>query len=113
MFPKDEELPTWLHSALLAIVVAPFSGFLLFHGVRAIFRAHLPEIEGPDFGIYLVRAPLFGSRAVVAGIGLLFLSSSFLGLAYAYSRFSRDHWPGKVLPWVLLAIGLGMLVAVQ
>lgn len=113
MFPKDEELPTWLHTALLVIVIAPFSGFLLIHGVHGIFSSHLPEIMGPDFGTYLIRAPLYGSRAVIAGIGLFFLSSSFIGVAYAFSRFSSDHWSAKVLPWVLLAIGLGLLVAVQ
>ena len=113
MLPQDEELPTWLHTALLVIVVAPFSGFLLFHGVRAIFSSHLPEIMGPDFGIPLIRAPLFGSHAIVAGIGLLFLSSSFLGMAYTYSRFCSGHWPAKVLPWVLLAIGLGLLISAQ
>ena len=109
MFPKDEDLPTWLHTVLLVIVVSPFAGFLLFHGLGAILTSRLSPIMGPDFGVYLISAPLAGSSAVVAGLGLLSLATSFLGLAYSFSRFSSDGWWAKAAPWVLLAGGLGLI----
>lgn len=113
MFPRDEDLPLWLHTLLLAVVVAPFSGFLLFHGLRAVFAARLDTMMGPSFGVYLIKAPLAGGRAVVAGTGLLLLSASFLALAYAYSRFSGEGGRGKLLPWVLLGAGVALVALAQ
>jgi len=109
MLPKDEDLPTWVHTALLLVVVSPSAGFFLFYGLSAVITRHLPQLMGPDFGTYLFPGPLSGQSAVVAGVGLIFISASFAAIGYLFSRFSNDRWYVKLTPWALLAIGLALV----
>lgn len=107
LFPSDDELPTWLHSLLLALVSLPFSGFLLWFGCGALFSGRLEPVEGPDFGqFFFGPTALAGKAARIAGLSLIAAGASFLAIAYRFSRFSDEGLRARLLPWILLAVSV-------
>jgi hypothetical protein len=104
VFPSDESLPTWLHSALLILIVSPFSVFLLWTGVHAIGNKHLEPLSGPDLGqFFFGPLPLEGKAATVAGLSLVVLSCAFGAFAAQFSRLAPGNVVLRWLPWVLIA----------
>lgn len=107
LFPADDELPTWLHTLLLILVVSPFAGFLLWFGIGAIASAHLDPLSGPEFGQYFFGdSPLQGKAARVAGLSLVAFGASFLAIAFRFSRMSGESPSSRLLPWALLAVSV-------
>ena len=105
LFPADESLPTWLHTALLILIVSPFSVFLLWSGVRAIGTKHLEPLSGPEFGqFFFGPSPLQGKAALVAGLSLVVLACAFAALAVRFSRLAHENVVLRWLPWVLIAV---------
>lgn len=105
LFPSDEELPTWLHTTLLILVISPFAGFLYWFGIGAILTGQLEPLSGPDFGQYFFGPThLHGKAARVAGISLITLGCSFLAIAYRFSRMANESRFSSFLPWILLAL---------
>jgi hypothetical protein len=45
-----------LHTTLLFLIVSPFAGFLLLHGLGALATGTLEPLNGPDAGQFLQRA---------------------------------------------------------
>lgn len=107
LFPSDDSLPTWLHTLLCIIVVAPFAGFLLRFGFAALFTAHLNPLPGPDIGQYFFgNKTLIGSSARLAGVSLLFLGIACITLGLSFTRPGQDYPRLRQAPWVLLAMGV-------
>ncbi|MCQ9375691.1 MULTISPECIES: hypothetical protein [unclassified Methyloversatilis] len=107
LFPSDEELPTWLHTLLLILVVLPFAGFLFWFGVSAIASAQLDPLSGPEFGqFFFGSSPLQGKAARVAGFSLLAFGSSFIAIAFRFSRLAGESHFSRRLPWILLVISV-------
>ena len=102
LFPSDDNLPTWLHSLLLFGIVSPFAGFLIWHGILAIASAQLEPLLGPDGEFFFGSKTLFGLAARMAGLSFLILASSFLAIAFRFSRFAQGSVTARVLPWGLL-----------
>lgn len=104
LLPSDDELPDWLHTALLVIVVSPFAGFLFWFGVIAMYAGQLEPLSGPEFGQYFFGPEtLHGKPARIAGLSLIALGSAFLAIAYRFSRHCSGSTVSRALPWVLLA----------
>lgn len=104
LFPSDDSLPTWLHTLLLFLVVAPFSIFLFWHGGHAITTAHLAPLAGPEFGqFFFGPAAIHGKAARVAGISLIMLGFAFIAIAFNYSRLVQINKALWLLPWFLIA----------
>lgn len=107
LFPSDEALPTWLHTALCLAVVAPFAGFLFWFGLVAIATATLEPLAGPDVGQYFFgTTPLHGREARLAGATLLLLGTAFLALGLSFTRFAEDRPIPRLIPWTLLLFSL-------
>ena len=105
LFPSDDSLPTWLHTLLLLLVVSPFSGFLLWHGVRAIVTQHLEPLAGPTVGnFFFGSVALHGKAATVAGVSLVVLSCAFVAISFNYSRLVHMNKVLRLLPWALIAV---------
>ncbi|MES2878779.1 MAG: hypothetical protein V4713_10190 [Pseudomonadota bacterium] len=105
LFPSDEELPTWLHSLLLILVVSPFAAYLFWFGLSAITTAHLDPLSGPEFGqFFFGPSPLQGKAARVAGFSLLTFGGSFVAIALKFSRMAGENKLVHLLPWILLAL---------
>jgi hypothetical protein len=110
LFPSDASLPTWLHTLLLLLVVSPLSGFLLWRGVHAVTTAQMEPLRGPDLGeFFFGPVALHGKAARVAGVSLILLGCALVALALNYSRLARVNKVLRSLPWVLVAISVGML----
>ena len=104
---QDEDLPTWAHTALLVLVVAPFAGFLIWPGVRAVTTGVLPPMSGPEFGQWMFgNQELRGQHAVLAGYALCGLGLALLSVAAAYSRWAQHHRLLRVSPWGFLTCAL-------
>jgi hypothetical protein len=107
LFPSDDELPTWLHSLLLVLVVAPFAAPLCWWGLQAIATAHLEPLSGPDFGqFFFGPAALDGEPARVAGLSLVAQGCAFFALAAGFSRLACARVLLRALPWGLIAISV-------
>jgi hypothetical protein len=105
LFPSDDELPTWLHTMLLILIVSPFSAYLFWFGVSAITTGHLDPLSGPEFGqFFFGPSPLQGKAARVAGFSLIAFGGSFLAIAFKFSRLAQENKLSRLLPWILLAI---------
>ena len=114
LLPSDDELPTWLHTVLLLLVVSPFAGFLFWVGLAAIFSGYMEPIGGPDVGqTFFANSPLHGAAARWAGLTLLAFGSSFVAIAYKFSRLAGDTRLAQGLPWGLLAFSCVMLIFVN
>jgi hypothetical protein len=106
-WPKDEELATWAHTMVLILVVAPFAGFLLWPGLRAITTGVLPPMSGPEFGQWVFgNRELLGGDAVLAGSALCGLGFATLAVAAGYSRWAVRVRLLRALGWVLMACAL-------
>lgn len=107
LFPEDDALPTWLHTALLFIGVSPFGIPLTWWGVQAIVQRHLEPLSGPEFGQWFFgRSALDGSEAVWAGISLVVFGVSFFAIAVSFMRASEGNRVLKLLPWILVATSI-------
>lgn len=105
LFPSDKELPTWLHTLLLILIVSPFSGYLFWLGINAIYTAHLDPVSGPDFGQFFFGSlALQGTAARVAGFSLVTAGGYFAAIAFQFSRLTSESKFSCLLPWILLAI---------
>ena len=111
--PSDDELPTWLHTALLILVVSPFAVPLVWLGLGAIASGHLEPLSGPDMGqTFFGPLPLDGKPARVAGLSLLLFGAYFATLAWRFSRFADASTSARWLPWVLLAASIAVSIGV-
>lgn len=107
LFPSDEELPTWLHTLLLVLIVSPFAVFLFWFGISAMVTAQLDPLSGPEFGqFFFGPSPLQGKAARVAGFSLVAFGGSFVGIAFKFSRLADESRISRLLPWILLAISV-------
>ena len=105
LFPSDEELPTWLHTLLLILIVSPFSAYLFWFGMSAIITGHLDPLSGPEFGqFFFGPSSLQGNAARVAGFSLIAFGCSFLAIAFRFSRLAGENRFTRLLPWILLGI---------
>jgi hypothetical protein len=108
---RDEDLPTWLHTTLLLVVVSPFSLTLLYWGLKTLACGHFDPVSGPEVGQWWFgRDPLDGRPATLAGAGLILNGLAFLAIALPFMRWNDDHpvlrAAMRVLPWVLLAVAV-------
>ena len=109
LFPSDDSLPTWVHDLLLLLVVSPFSGLLLWHGVRAIATRHLEPLAGPEFGqFFFGSVAIHGKAATVAGVSLIVLSCAFVAIAVNFSRLVPMNKILRLLPWGMIAVHLAL-----
>lgn len=109
LFPADEELPTWLHTALLLLVVLPFALPLAWLGIEAVATGHLEPVSGPEFGQYFFgRVTLHGLPARLGGVSLIVLAAAFLAIAFRFSRFADGDGWRRILPWALLAVSIAL-----
>lgn len=107
IFPSDESLPTWLHTTLCVAATLPFVGYLWWYAGLALLTGRLEPLSGPEFGQYFFgNTTLTGRGAHVAAISLLLLGASFVAMGLSYSRHAEDRQWLRVLPWVLLPLGL-------
>ena len=114
LFQSDDKLPTWLHTALLLLIVSPFSLSLLWAGVHAISAAHLEPLIGPEFGqFFFGPEPLQGKAARAAGFSLVVLGCAFLAIAIQFSRLARGNAILRTLPWVLVAVSVALSLWVK
>jgi hypothetical protein len=115
LFPSDDALPTWLHTTLLFLIVSPFAGFLLLHGLGALATGILEPLNGPDAGqFFFGPETLHGGAARLAGVSLLSLGGAFIAVALRFSRLGFPRVPVRfILPWALLAISVGLSFAVN
>jgi hypothetical protein len=114
LFPSDESLPTWLHTLLCILVVSPFAGFLLWHGVHAIATAHLEPLSGPSLGqLFFGPVAINGKAAKVAGVSLIALGCAFVAFGFSYSRLVQGNKFLRLLPWVLLAAYIAISIWVK
>lgn len=109
---RDEDLPTWLHTTLLLVVVSPFSLTLLYWGLKTLASGHFDPISGPEVGQWWFGPdPLDGRPAYLAGAGMILNGLAFLAAALPFMRWNDDDRPGlrlamQVLPWGLLAVAV-------
>ena len=114
LFQSDDKLPTWLHTALLLLIVSPFSLPLLWTGVHAISAAHLEPLSGPEFGQFFFGSePVQGKAARAAGFSLVVLGCAFLAIAIQFSRLARGNVIVRTLPWVLVAVSVALSLWVK
>jgi hypothetical protein len=98
----------------LVVVVSPFAGFLFWFGISAIYAGHLEPLSGPEFGQYFFGSlTLEGRPARIAGLSLVTLGSSFLAIAYRFSRVAGEGQFPCFLPWVLLTISQFLALVVK
>lgn len=110
LFTPDDELPDWLHTLLLAILVSPPAIWLFWFGFSALFSGRLEPLPGPDFGQYFFGPnALLGKPARIAGISLITLGFAYLAIAAKFSRFAEEGKRWRYLPWLL--IGVAILLA--
>lgn len=97
---RDEDLPTWVHTSLVMLIVSPFAFFLIVPGVRAVVTATLPPIMGPDFGYWLFgKNTLHGGHAVLAGISLITGGVAFLGVGASFCRWAQKISTIRLTLW--------------
>ena len=114
LFPSDEALPTWLHTALLILIVSPFSVSLLWFGVHAIATRHLDPLSGPVFGqFFFGPSPLQGKAALLAGFSLIVFGCAFVALAMQFSRVAHGNVVLRSVPWVLVAVSAALSLWVK
>lgn len=114
LFPSDEQLPTWLHTVLLVLVVSPFAGFLLWFGLGAVISGHLEPLSGPEPGQFFFGAlALQGPAARIAGLSLITLGGAFLAIAFRFSRWSNDSTLARSMPWALLVVSIALSLWVK
>ncbi len=114
LFPSDDELPTWLHTLLLLLLVSPFALILLWWGVGAIASGQLEPKAGPELGYYFFgTSVLYGATARLAGFAFLVLSAGFWSIALSFSRMAADSRVLKILPWVLLTVFIVLSVSIN
>ena len=106
-WPKDEELPSWAHTVLLVLVVAPFAATLLWPGLKAITSGVLPPMSGPELGQWIFgNRELRGTHAVLAGFALCGLGAAMLAVAAGYSRWAERSRSLRLLGWTAFACAL-------
>ena len=114
LFPSDEALPTWLHTALLFLIVSPFSVPLLWFGLHAIATKHLEPLSGPEFGqFFFGPSPLQGKAASLAGFSLIVLGCAFAALAMQFSRVAHGNVVLRSVPWILIAVSVALSLWVK
>lgn len=107
LFTPDDELPDWLHTLLLAILVSPPVIWLFWFGFSALFIGRLEPLPGPDFGQYFFGPnALLGKPARIAGISLITLGFAYLTVAARFSRFAAERKRWRLLPWLLLGVAI-------
>lgn len=107
LFTPDHELPDWLHTLLLAILVSPPVIWLFWFGFSALFSGRLEPLPGPDFGQYFFGPnALLGKPARIAGISLITLGLAYLTIAARFSRFADERKRWRLLPWLLLGVAI-------
>ena len=97
---KDEDLPTWLHTALWFALVSFFALPLGWEGISAIATRRLE----PSMDDWFSPHALEGSPAVADGFLRIELMLTFYAFALVYSRWGEGRKYVRVLPWVLFAI---------
>jgi len=114
LFPSDDELPTWLHTLLLTLVVTPFAGFLFWFGIGAIFGGFLEPLSGAAAGqFFFGDAPLYGVVARIAGLSLIVLGAAFFAIVFRFSRFTDGSGYSRWLPWTLLMLSIHLSILVK
>ena len=104
---RDEDLPTWAHTTCVMVIAGLFALPLLWMGIHAVWSANLAPTRGPDFGMWMFGGrPLQGLAAVIAGMSLLGLGSTFLALGLSWTRWAEGRRVWRWLPWGLCAISL-------
>lgn len=103
-WPRDEDLPTWAHTLLLVLVVAPFAVLLLWPGLKAITGGVLAPMGGPQLGQWMFgNRELRGAHAVLAGFALCGLGAAMLAVAAGYSRWAEQSRMLRLLGWAACA----------
>ena len=109
LFPSDASLPTWLHTVLLFLILAPFFVFLFWHGISAMHTAHLEPLGGPELGeFFFGNRAIFGKAAILAGASLILLGCAFIALAIQFSRLVYASAIPRILPWIFVAAYIAM-----
>lgn len=107
LLPSDEDLPSWLHTALLLGLVSVFGLPLIWSGAKALLTGTMLPVSGPDFGTWLISSlPLHGRAARVGGLALVVLGTAFLALGLAWTRWAAKRRLVKAVPWGLLVLAL-------
>lgn len=113
LFPSDDALPTWLHTALCIGICLPFTLTLWWAAFDALASGQLEPLGGPSFGQYFFGPQtLYGRAATRGAVALLLLGTAFLTLGLSFSRHAAEHPILKKLPWLFLLLGLGTTVSV-
>lgn len=112
--PSDDDLPTWLHTALCMIIVAPFAIYLIWIGLDAVLTGHMEPISGPEIGqFFFGHLPLNGMQAKLAGCSLVLLGHAFFLLGLSFTRFVEDSYWLRMTPWVTMIASFTMGWMVQ
>jgi hypothetical protein len=106
LLPSDEELPSWLHTALLLGLVSVFGLPLIWSGAKALLTGTMLPMSGPDFGAWFISSlPLHGRSARVGGLALVVLGMAFPALGLSWTHGAAERRLLKAAPWGLLALG--------
>ena len=107
LLPSDDELPPWLHTALLLGLASVFGLPLVWSGAEALLTGTMRPTSGPDVGTWMIGTlPLHGRAARVGGLALIVLGTAFLALGLAWTRWAAERRLLKVAPWGLLALAV-------
>lgn len=66
---QDNELPTWVHTALTLAIASAFAVPLFWSGLSAIATGRLEPMMGPQFGEWWFGDKALTGRAAVIGGG--------------------------------------------
>lgn len=111
---SDDALPTWLHTTLCYVSIAPFAVPLVWIGLGAIGTRQLAPLAGPEAGqTFFVQAPLTGTAAQLAGVVLVLIALAFVALATAHTRRGRERALLRRLPWIALAAAMLLYLLVR
>lgn len=112
-WPKDEDLPTWAHTAAVFLILTPFAAFLIWPGLKAVMSGALPPVAGPSIGVWMFGDKvLHGDDAVRAGWALIFMGMAFLSIGVTFSRWAQFHPVARAIPWALFACAIAFYVYV-
>ena len=105
---SDEDLPTWLHTALTLLIASSLALLLIVPGVGAIRDSVLEPITGPELGqLFFGAHTLHDHAARLAGWSLVMLGLSFFGIGVGFCRSAHGNSAiriGLVTLWVASAI---------
>ena len=77
---RDEQLPTWAHSAIVVVIACVFGLPPAWWGIRALVIGRVPQMEKWDGTDWFGPHPLTGVSAYLAGGALLCLGLALLTL---------------------------------